>query len=241
LRTVDICAGQSKTISCYDLSPQHTVFIANAFFGVKKGTFCGYSPGDCTQEEMYNDCNSSETTCKISVTSFKFMSNCGFLSRASYYHLDYYCVPFQVASEETHVCSLVNVVSNERGIIQGPYTPNLFCDKTLTVPAGQSVNLWFLNMKIGGRDANGNCQGDYVKITDSTGEYVHCGSERVEYRNTFCSNVVYVSYRTGNKVIKSLFYDICFPWLTKIFLPKIFFFAKILFYQELFFNQKIFF
>ncbi len=93
LRTVDICAGQNKTISCYDISPQHTVFIANAFFGVKKGTFCGYSPGDCTQEEMYNDCNSSETTCKISASSFKFLSNCGFLSRASYYHLDYYCVP----------------------------------------------------------------------------------------------------------------------------------------------------
>lgn len=227
MRTADVCAGSSKTISCYDLSSQHSVFVSNAFFGVKSGTFCGYTPGDCTEEEMYNDCKNDENTCKVSVSNFKFLSNCGFLSRASYYHLDYFCVPckmkcyiklikiiienffFQIVKtnqEPVNICSNIEFITSESGIIQSFYPvveANLACEKVITVTKGKSINIWILDLKIGARDSDGNCQGAYVKITDSTGEYILCGTEKIVFHNKFCSSTIFIKYLSSFPVSSS--------------------------------------
>lgn len=36
---------------------------------------------------------------------------------------------------------------------------------------------------------------DYIKITDTTGEYVNCGTGKISLENDLCSSVVYVSYK----------------------------------------------
>lgn len=113
----------------------------------------------------------------------------------------YFFNSVKVENTETNVCSMLSMISHERGIVQGNFAPNLSCDKVLTLSSGKSINLWFLDMKLGDRDSNGNCQGDFLKIIDSTGEYIHCGSEKAVYHNKFCSNTIYISYRTGSKVL----------------------------------------
>lgn len=63
--------------------------------------------------------------------------------------------------------------------------------------------MWILDLKIGARDSNGNCQDSYVKITDSTGEYILCGTERIAFHNKFCSKTIYIKYKTSFPVSSS--------------------------------------
>ena len=39
-----------------------------------------------------------------------------------------------------------------------------------------------------------SCPSDYIKIDDTTGSYITCGTDRPSYDNKLCSSVVYVSY-----------------------------------------------
>ncbi len=54
-------------------------------------------------------------------------------------------------------------------------------------------------MSIGVRDSDGQCQTDSLTITDTTGTYIQCGRERTSYTNQFCSSLVIVSWKIGNK------------------------------------------
>lgn len=40
-----------------------------------------------------------------------------------------------------------------------------------------------------------SCPTDYIRIDDTTGTYITCGSEKSSYDNQLCSSVVYISYR----------------------------------------------
>ena len=95
LRTIDICAGATKVISCASESSFHTVLVANAFYGIQTGAKCQYSTGDCTQEFALYKCNSAENTCSVSALVTKTLSECEG-KRANYYHIEYYCVPCKI-------------------------------------------------------------------------------------------------------------------------------------------------
>ncbi len=39
------------------------------------------------------------------------------------------------------------------------------------------------------------CQDNFLQITDSTGTYTSCGTEKKTFVNKFCSNKIYISYK----------------------------------------------
>lgn len=105
------------------------------------------------------------------------------------------------------VCKGTDIILSDRGIITSPGYPISFhqqnqnCQRIIKVPEGKSVNIWIVDLKLGYRDSNGLCPNEYVKITDSTGEYIICGVEKSVYYKRLCSNVIYITYKTEDKVL----------------------------------------
>jgi hypothetical protein len=106
-----------------------------------------------------------------------------------------------------NVCSSTEFITSPSGLIESNSYPVVVadsaCEKVITVPKGKSINIWFLDFKLGTRDASGKCQNGYVKVTDSTGEYILCGSKKEYFHNTFCSSTVYINYKTVGQASSS--------------------------------------
>lgn len=100
--------------------------------------------------------------------------------------------------------NLINIcdgqtVTQSSGIIQSPSYPSYqttsdTCTTKISVPIGKTIDVFVTDMRIQNRDSSENCV-DYLRITDSSGSEDVCGSERPIFAESFCSNVVYISYK----------------------------------------------
>ena len=95
-------------------------------------------------------------------------------------------------------------VTSEKGIITSPAypvaQPSKKCSLAIQVPKGKSLNVWLVDNKMNDRTAQGQCVADFLKINDVTVEETICGSERVNFNNEFCSDVLFLSYQSGTQV-----------------------------------------
>ena len=108
-----------------------------------------------------------------------------------------------LAQASKDICQ-TNQVDGKKGIIESPsypgYARSKECKTEILTDVGKSISVWIVDMDMYIRDNNGNCEQDYISIGDSTGDYVHCAKERTSYVKTFCSNRVYIDFKTKNKV-----------------------------------------
>lgn len=191
------CAGKTLYVDCGDVNK--VAIIKEYIQGVRQNDNgeCKYTSGDCFE---YTTSICSGSKCSFYVPTTRTLASCQ-NKRVNYIQVEYYCVPAQSTSTY-NICSDTNI-NTQSGIIQSPgyssYQPtNGVCTTQINVPAGQSINIWLLDMNIAKRDTSESCT-DYLKITDTTGEYINCGTEKVNYVENFCSKTIYISYKASPK------------------------------------------
>lgn len=81
---------------------------------------------------------------------------------------------------------------------------NKQCSAVVQVPKGKSINVWIVDQKMNVRSNNGKCETDFLKINDVTGEETTCGKERLTFYDEFCSDMIYLSYQSSDKVSQKL-------------------------------------
>lgn len=106
---------------------------------------------------------------------------------------------FQVTSNNViNVCD-DQTVTQQSGIIQSPSFPTYqqttqTCNTKISVPNGKTLDIFVVDLKIQNRDSSENCV-DYLRITDTSGIEDVCGSEKPIFAESFCSNVIFISYK----------------------------------------------
>lgn len=208
LRTANICAGSRKTISCSRESSSHMVFVTQTYYGIQSDTSgeCGYTENDCIKEITLNTCKIGSSECNLFADSRK-LNTCS-NKRANYLHIKYYCVPYEISGQnEKDICS-TNTIQSDKGIIVSPGYPvataNSDCGVTIDVEQGKSINVWVLDIGLSPRNSEQKCTKDYLEIIDITDPINKiCSFERESYYDTFCSNRIYINYKTGSSVSSS--------------------------------------
>lgn len=90
-------------------------------------------------------------------------------------------------------------ITQQSGIIQSPGYPTYqqtskTCNSKISVPNGKTIDVFVVDLRIQNRDSSENCV-DYLRITDTSSTEDICGSEKPIFVESFCSNVIFISYK----------------------------------------------
>jgi hypothetical protein len=105
---------------------------------------------------------------------------------------------------EYNICDQGDITSSN-GLIKSPSygSFNLVaneCTRKIVAPADKIMNIWVVDVNIGS-PVNQQCVDDYVKIIDTTGTYVTCGTNRLTLKNDLCSSQVTITYKAATQGI----------------------------------------
>ncbi|CAF0748416.1 unnamed protein product [Brachionus calyciflorus] len=202
-----IARCQSETITC---PKDYVIIVRSSFYGVKNSNnSCDYSPNDCFGPNTGASFScSGKQSCFISFfPSGSQVPECD-KKYASYFFLDYQCVPVKNAgvppsTVNSEFCTPPStshtVAPGSSLILQSSNYPSyptvaVNCNKTVITDPGYALDVFFIAGTFPGRvDCNGST--DFLKITDGFSNHKFCGSpNQAKYLMESRSNSLEVSF-----------------------------------------------